>query len=72
MLGLYRYKGPYTWFQRWIACLCGLAACLVRVFTFGYVAADWEIKWFVYLNRKRIDHKWIFNWLRPGPVTEEK
>lgn len=53
MLGLYRTHGTHHWFLWWVAYWFELASCLVSVFTLGYVSADWEIRWFIYLNRRR-------------------
>lgn len=74
MLGLYRSKTTHPWFQRWIACLLGLAAYLVGTLTLGFMAADWEIRWLLHLKQKQCagnDHKWIIGWLHSGVITKE-
>lgn len=69
MLGLYRTHGPHHWFLWWVACMLGLASCLVSVLTLGCISTDWSIRWFVYLNRRRHGESArmiIFNWLQEG------
>jgi len=64
VLGLYRTHGKRHWFLCWVASWFGLASCLVAVLTFGFWNADWEIRWLIFLNRRKKGesaHKWIFN-----------